>query len=64
MAHGSDVDDMTHDKTRHDNVGKFVLLLVCMSSYSLLGDGCPHGVSHLHLHMTRCIESSMFVGFT
>jgi len=28
MAHNRDVDDMTHEKTRHDSVGTFVLLLV------------------------------------
>ena len=37
MAHSRDVDDMTHDKTRHDNFGAFVLLLVCMSSCSVAG---------------------------
>jgi len=28
-----------------------------------LGDGCPHGVSQLHLCMARCAESSMVVAF-
>lgn len=35
IAHNSDVDNMTYDKTRHNNVGTFVLLLVCMSSCSV-----------------------------
>ena len=30
----------------------------------LLGDGCPHGVLQLHLHMARCIESLMVIGIT
>ena len=34
MANNRDVDDMTHDMTRHDSVGTFVLLLVCMFSCS------------------------------
>jgi len=63
MTHNRDVDNMTHDKTRHDNVGTFVLLLVCMSSCSVVGDGCPHGVSQLHLCMATCVESSMVIGF-
>ena len=37
MAHNRDVDDMIRDKTQHDNVGTFVLLLVCMSSYNVAG---------------------------
>jgi len=34
MAHSRDVDDMTHDTTRHDSACTFVLLLECMSSCS------------------------------
>ena len=37
MAHSRDVDDMTHENTRHDSAGTFVLLLVCMSSCSVAG---------------------------
>ena len=35
MAHSRDVDDMNHDMTRHDNASTFVLLLKCMSSFSV-----------------------------
>ena len=34
QAHSIDVGNMTHDLTRHDNAGTFVLLLECMLSYS------------------------------
>lgn len=34
MAHSMHVDDMTHDKTQSDDVRTFVLVVVCMSSYS------------------------------
>ena len=37
MAHSWDVDDMTHDTTRHDSAGTFVLLLECMSLCSAAG---------------------------
>jgi len=37
VAHNRDVDDITHDKTQRDNAGTFVLLLVCMLSYSVVG---------------------------
>ena len=37
MAHSRDVDDTTHDRTRHYSAGTFVLLLVCMSSCSVFG---------------------------
>ena len=37
MAHSRDVDNMTHEKTRHDSSGTFVPLLVCMSSCSVSG---------------------------
>ena len=36
MAQSRDVDDMTHDKNRHDSAGTFVLLLICMSSCSVV----------------------------
>lgn len=36
MAHNTDLDDTTHDKTRHDSAGTFELLLVCMSSYKVV----------------------------
>ena len=35
MSHGSEVADMTHDMSRHDSVGVFMLLQVCMSSCSV-----------------------------
>lgn len=35
-AHNGDVENMTHDITRHDSAGIFVLL-VCMSSFSAIG---------------------------
>lgn len=28
----------------------------------LLGEGCPHGVSQLHLHMEKCKKSSIVIG--
>jgi len=34
MVHSSDVANMTHDRTRHDNAGMFMLQTVSMSSYS------------------------------
>jgi len=37
MAHNRDVDNMTHDMAQHDSAGTFVLLSVCMSSYSVGG---------------------------
>ena len=63
MAHSRDVDEMAHDKTQHDSVVTLVLLLVCMSAIVLLGDGCPHGIPQLYLHMGRCTDSSMVIGF-
>lgn len=29
----------------------------------LLGDGCPHDVSQIHLHLARCVEYSMAIRF-
>jgi len=34
VAHRSDVAEMTHDMARHDKDGMFMLLVVCMPSYS------------------------------
>jgi len=47
-----------------------MIVLVCSCCFwcacraaVLLSDGCPLGVSQLHLHMERCTESSMVIGF-
>ena len=56
MDHNGDVDDVTHDTTRHDSTFTFVLLSMCMSSCSVVGwwmsSWCvttspPHGKVHI-----------------
>ena len=37
MAHNRDVDDLSHDKDPHDSAGTFMMLLVCMLSFSVVG---------------------------
>ena len=73
MAHNRYVANMTHDKTQHDSVGTFMLMLVCMSSCSVAGwwmsSWCviaspPHGKVHRvfdgHWFAWCCIHALLF----
>lgn len=70
MANSRYVDDVTHDMTRHDSVGTFMLLLVRMSSCSVAGwwisswcvtasppHGKVHGVFNGHWFAWCCIHT-------